>query len=70
MPVPALLTGALTEVHLGRLVRLPVAGRPDPIQGTLTGLWPFAAGMHALRLESAEENGIHLVRDDVWLEVW
>lgn len=61
---------ALTEVHVGRVLGLPIAGRSLPVRGTLTGLWPFSPGMHAVRLDSGGSPTIYLVSDEVWVELW
>lgn len=63
--------GHLTETHIGRRLRIPLAGAPLPLEGALTGLWPFADDASLLRLHaSTAAPRLHLVHDSVEVEVW
>lgn len=63
--------GHLNETHVGRLLRVPLADRPLPSEGLLSGLWPFCDEMTVLRLDPPHTSSvIHFVHDSVEVEVW
>lgn len=63
--------GHLNETHLGRRVVLALAGRPLPIEGALTGLWPFSDESSVLRLDcTGGPARLHIVHDSVEVEIW
>jgi hypothetical protein len=63
--------GHLNETHVGRRLRVPMADRPLPLEGVLSGIWPFEEEMTVLRLDPPHAApAVHFVHDSVEVEVW